>query len=72
MLLQLAGCVCSQLPDPATAWELRRHVFAHVGLALPEAPAQKIMFWVRDNHHRQFMNINEMLAIADKYSIPYS
>ena len=62
----------SQLPDPAIAWELRKQVFAHVQLALPEAPAQNILFWIRSNHHRQFMNMPDLLAIADKYGIPYT
>jgi hypothetical protein len=62
-----------QVEDPYTAWRFREDVYAKLGMRLPSKPVKKVLFWLRKpNSGRSFYNLAEMLAIADKYNIPYT
>ena len=55
-------------------WAFREAVYSHVGLPSPSSqkPSAKVLFYVRNNGHREFSNLQDMLAIADKYGVEYT
>lgn len=62
-----------QPPDHETAYRFREGFYKFVGVPLPGQPARRILFWMRNpNAGRSFTNLDELLAIADAYKVPYT
>jgi hypothetical protein len=47
----------------------RKAAFAHIGLEMPEQPANKLIIFNRENAGRAFENIAEMVEILKKYKV---
>ncbi len=66
--------LCLQVMDPVTAWDFRDAAYARFNIApvpMSERKEHKALFWVRSTG-RSFPYLKDMLAIADRYSIPYT
>ncbi len=56
-----------------TGFEFRRDMYAHMGLTLPEAPANKVLFWLRTPPlYRSFLNTEDVLKIVNYYNMSFT
>jgi hypothetical protein len=63
----------SQVPDMQTGFEFRRDMYEHMGLTLPEVPANKVLFWLRTPPlYRSLLNPDEVLKIVNYYNMSYT
>ncbi len=63
-----------QVPDMQTGFEFRRDMYAHMGLTLPEAPANKVLFWLRTPplSYRSLLNTDDVLKVVNYYNMSYT
>jgi hypothetical protein len=66
------GCLL-QVSDVETAWSFREDMYALMGVALPEKPPRKVLFWLReDPDGRSILNEEELFNLTESYDLPYT
>ena len=63
----------AQVPDIQTGFELRKTMYQHMSVTMPNKPANKVLFWLRKpGHARELQNTEELIAIAKRYNLSYT